>query len=147
MHFFLFFANFQAINQYVNNLTSTDEENIESESESVDNLEVTNRIIAINSLGLNNWNEQFLQSLEEDETVSGVRCIAHTVNLVLNDAIKHTNNIVTTISLIRTVVKALRQNKTQSKLKECNVFVIQPRLDCVTRWSSTYSMVYNAPMF
>lgn len=73
-----------------------------------------------------------------DPILQGVRCAAHTLQLAVNDTIK-TPELKNRLASIRSAVKTLR------KLPYKRMFEVskqkKPKLDCLTRWSSTYKMV------
>lgn len=88
------------------------------------------------------WNAAVLETIDQREIVVGVRCLAHTIQHVVQNGIKNAVPKVTTlIDLCRTVAKALRVQSTKYELKKFNLFTVCPRLDATTRWSSTYDMV------
>lgn len=75
--------------------------------------------------------------------ITGVNCSAHTLQLVIKDALlaidkKHRN----VISLCRNVAKFLRLKSTKHAYKTHGQNYTDPRLDVVTRWGSTYMMVW-----
>lgn len=69
-----------------------------------------------------------------------IRCASHTLQLAVHDALKASNTIAT-ISLCRTVAKALRIRTRINELTERGLKSKLPRLDCITRWNSTFIMV------
>lgn len=75
-------------------------------------------------------------------TVNGIKCAAHTLQLAVRDAMMDKQlNIGLVIDLCREVCKSLRKQSYLYLLEENNISVKSPRLDCKTRWSSTYNMV------
>lgn len=75
-------------------------------------------------------------------TVNGVNCAAHTLQLAVMAALKDKRlNINNLIKLCRLVCKTLRKMSYQYILQENGISFKIPRLDCRTRWSSTYYMV------
>jgi hypothetical protein len=69
-----------------------------------------------------------------------VKCAVHTLQLAVRKAIKTANSTVL-ITMCRAVAKELRKQKYIYYLRQQNVGFILPRLDCLTRWSSTYILV------
>lgn len=90
-----------------------------------------------------NWNNDLFTNVQqEDLLVSCVRCLAHSIQLVVNNGIKKAaRKVRTLIALCRTIAKALRVQSVENHLKSLNLFRIRPKLDVPTRWSSTFSMV------
>lgn len=74
--------------------------------------------------------------------VNGVCCAAHTLQLAVREAIDNINsehrNI---IGLCREVGKFLRKQTSIYELQSQKITPRFPRLDCPTRWNSTYNMV------
>ena len=79
-----------------------------------------------------------------------MRCIAHIINLIVNEGLKEHND---SIARIRGVVKYVRQSPSRlQKFKECvEIEKIQSKsllcLDVNTRWNSTYLMLDAAQKF
>lgn len=111
--------------------------------ENLEDAEAVKVISLCSSLGLHGrWNREVLDVLDRHEEVATVRCLAHSLQLVVKWGIKNsTKRVRTLIDLCRAVAKALRTQSVQNELKSRNLFTKHPRLDCVTRWSSTYLMV------
>lgn len=76
--------------------------------------------------------------------VMGIRCAAHTLQLAVQNALK-LSAFQILIRLCRVVIKELRKTSRQHELDSKNIAYEIPRLDCKTRWNSTYTMVstYN----
>lgn len=74
--------------------------------------------------------------------LSGIRCAAHTLQLVVKDALaalpQETKNV---IKLCRRVAKILRLESTKFYTEGCGLTLKKPRMDVETRWGSTYIMV------
>lgn len=72
--------------------------------------------------------------------LEGVRCAEHTLQLAVSDTLKETN-MKEQLLEIRKIVKTLR------KLPYKKLFAVskrsKPKLDCPTRWNSTYGMDIN----
>lgn len=82
--------------------------------------------------------EEILNS--QTTNINNVRCAVHTLQLgVLNALDEEDFKII--IRLCRAVCKELRKPSNINEMKENHIFVKVPRLDCVTRWNSTYIMV------
>lgn len=104
-------------------------------------IDYSNRIILINDLQLNSWTDDLLKQIDDKEAVAMVPCIAHTLNIVLKDAMKNTESILTTMDLCRAVAKELRREQIRNELILKNVYAVQPKLDVETRWSTKYAIV------
>lgn len=71
--------------------------------------------------------------------LNGIRCAAHTLQLVINTALKQTNNAKKLISKCRRIVKSLLAPNMLNLIRQRNFR--SPKIDCLTRWSSTYYML------
>lgn len=69
-----------------------------------------------------------------------VKCAVHTLQLGVKKGIISSNTTVL-INLCRAVAKEMRKQKYIYYLRRINVDFLLPRLDCATRWSSTYILV------
>lgn len=71
-----------------------------------------------------------------------VNCAAHTIQLVVSDGLKELrknhNNV---IKICRAFAKFLRRPNIIVKLKQMGIKIKLPKLDCPTRWNSTFVMV------
>lgn len=77
----------------------------------------------------------------------GIKCAAHTVQLSVWNALRK-SNITSVIALYRVIAKTLKNQKNQYELMEMGIYFKIPRIDCLTRWSSTYTMVkYQSILF
>lgn len=74
--------------------------------------------------------------------VNHVNCAAHTIQLVVSDALKDLSqehkNI---IKICREFAKFIRRQTNITKLKNMGIKWKYPKIDCVTRWGSTLIMV------
>lgn len=70
--------------------------------------------------------------------LNGIRCAEHTLQLAVNDTLKATK-FKSILERIRAGVKALRKMPYKRMFKLSNKR--RPKLDCVTRWNSTYLML------
>lgn len=74
--------------------------------------------------------------------VNHVNCASHTIQLVVSDALKELspthNNI---IKMCREFSKFIRRQANITKLKNMGIKWKYPKIDCVTRWGSTWFMV------
>lgn len=89
--------------------------------------------------------EKLLQDLEallakHTLNINGIRCAAHTLQLAVQSALK-VPEFQILIRLCRAVCKELRKSSRQYELEKQNIASKIPRIDCKTRWNSTYSMV------
>lgn len=92
---------------------------------------------------------RLLAELVNDDTglpkkVLKVKCAAHSLQLVVHKGVD-TSNVRELVDLCRMAVKLLRKQSISDEAREKGLLSIRPRLDCVTRWSSTFLMVslYN----
>lgn len=74
------------------------------------------------------------------DTISGIKCAAHTIQLAVHEAIRKTD-VMKWIILCREVGKDLRKQNFMYEMNEQKINGKAIRLDCVTRWNSTYRMV------
>lgn len=72
--------------------------------------------------------------------INGIRCAVHTLQLAIHDALKETE-LTKFITECRQICKLLNRGKTRRLLKANNIQIVRIRLDCKTRWNSTYRMV------
>lgn len=89
--------------------------------------------------------ERLLKDLEKRFSVltmniKGIRCAVHTLQLAIRDALKECS-LEKLIIECRKLCKLLKKGKVKSFLKRNNISIPTPRLDCKTRWNSTYRMV------
>lgn len=77
---------------------------------------------------------------EHTLNIAGIRCAAHTLQLAVQNALKipEFQNL---IRLCKEVCKELRKTSKQYALDREKIKYKIPRLDCKTRWNSTYMMV------
>lgn len=86
--------------------------------------------------------EEFLLDFSENwSSVIGIRCAAHSIQLIVVAALKGSTNTKTAVDLCRMTSKAMRQQSVINALIQNKIPTIVPRMDCITRWSSTYMMV------
>lgn len=91
-----------------------------------------------------NFNELLVEIVGElsqiTRCVTTVRCGAHTLQLMVRDALKNSgfNKIV---SVCQYVAKKLRLDSFKEDAKEANITYKHPRLSCTTRWDSELYMV------
>lgn len=71
--------------------------------------------------------------------LNGIRCAAHTLQLVINTALKKTDNAKKLISKCRRIVRSLLAPHMLNLIRQQNLR--SPKMDCLTRWSSTYYML------
>lgn len=89
--------------------------------------------------------EKLLQDLEallakHTLNINGIRCAAHTLQLAVQSALK-VPEFQILIRLCRAVCKELRKSSRRYELDKKNIACKIPRIDCKTRWNSTYTMV------
>lgn len=95
-----------------------------------------------------NETEEFERILKELETrfsihtlnINGIRCAVHTLQLAIRDALKATG-LEDLIGKCRKICKLLKKGSVKRLLTQNNIFISIPKLDCKTRWNSTYRMV------
>lgn len=71
---------------------------------------------------------------------NGIRCAAHTLQLAMKGALKSTK-IATLLNVCRTACKLLRKQSYKNRLRNANIKIPLPNLDCAVRWNSTFRMV------
>lgn len=71
---------------------------------------------------------------------SAIRCAAHTLQLAVKKALK-TKKIRNLIDICRIACKLMRKSKYKAAMRDNNLKLVSPRLDCSVRWNSTYIMV------
>lgn len=74
--------------------------------------------------------------------VTTIRCGAHTVQLIVRDALKK-SGFKGLLALCQHVAKKLRLDSYKQSANEANITYKFPRLSCQTRWDSDYSLVRN----
>lgn len=72
--------------------------------------------------------------------INGIRCAAHTLQLAVRDTLQE-SLYGSAIDRFRDICKFLRKPSSIRILKEQNIKIYLPRIDCSTRWSSLYRMV------
>jgi len=108
----------------------------------VDNASSNDTMIAYLKKRLNNWNGTMLHG-----KYLHMRCIAHIVNLIVNDGIKELGS---SVARVRSAVKYVRSSPSRlQKFKNCvEIEKIEWSktlcLDVPTRWNSTYLMLNTA---
>lgn len=97
--------------------------------------------IESNATLLESTSSEFIGN-EEIADVTGISCACHDAQLGINYGLSRLNyrhsNV---ISLAREVTKVLARSTTSYEMKEVNIKYNLPRIDCKTRWGSTYRMV------
>lgn len=76
---------------------------------------------------------------EKTQIMYGLRCAAHTLQLVINVALKDTNYSSKLIKKCRRVVRTLLTPNMVNLIQQQHLRM--PIIDCLTRWSSTYYML------
>lgn len=121
--------------------TSDDDDHISlAESFESDRFEEVNDI-----LNEANEFESLLKDLERRFSIHtlnihGIRCAVHTLQLAIKDALEETS-LTKLIQNCRNICKLLKKGKTRTILKQNQITSPIPKLDCKTRWNSTYRMV------
>lgn len=74
--------------------------------------------------------------------VNHVNCASHTIQLVVSDALKElTPEHKNIIKMCREFAKFIRRQANITKLRNMGIKWNYPKLDCITRWGSTWLMV------
>lgn len=97
-----------------------------------------------------NENEDFDKLLKElrqtfsayTMNINGIRCAAHTIQLAIQDALA-SDDIKTLLKKCKRICKLLRKKKVRFLLRQNNIKIPLPRLDCQTRWNSKFRMVID----
>lgn len=74
---------------------------------------------------------------------SGIRCAAHTLQLAVKNALK-TRSVRVLIDMCRIACKLLRKSAYRNRMRDQNLKIVLPPLDCAVRWNSTYKMVIKS---
>lgn len=74
--------------------------------------------------------------------ITSIRCAAHTIQLAVRDSLKD-DSVGVHIRESREVCKLLRKKNIRCTLNAVDIKTTLPRMDCETRWNSTYRMVKN----
>lgn len=107
----------------------------------------SNMIKAVKDLNENLKNEnnfntgstlELIENKFSSNTITNIRCGSHTLQLCVNDVLKH-ENVKEKIDTLRHIVKKLRTQTYINILK--NSDLKRPVIDCITRWNSTYDML------
>lgn len=85
-------------------------------------------------------NDLEIMLAEHTLNIVGIRCAAHTLQLAVQNTLKIPEFQIL-IRLCKAVCKELRKTSKQYALDKENIKFKTPRLDCKTRWNSTYIMV------
>lgn len=105
----------------------------ESEAELDDLLDDNSETVSLIEKCLSNY---ALETLD----INGIKCAAHTLQLAVRGTLKNSKHQ-SLINEFRNVCKFLRKPTNIRIMKEENIRIWIPRLDCETRWSSLYRMV------
>lgn len=77
---------------------------------------------------------------QSTKLVNTVRCGAHTLQLMVRDAIDK-SNFQRILTVCRATVKLLRTQKYRHDVKEAGIEYALPVMFCTTRWDADYLMV------
>lgn len=139
--------------QLINNRSSTADNRIlievsdEEATNIIDEYEAINEFDELSAIindPIDDSQESVLQEMvnefnNPDYDIISIRCAAHTLQLAIKDALNKTN-IQNLLNFCREIVKTMRQKTYMYAMHKLN-FYLRPRIDCPTRWSSTYLMV------
>lgn len=117
------------VNSNNNHGVNSDDENDDGEDDGeqqIDGMEV-------------NLNEAVRLFGEKTKILNGIRCAAHTLQLVINTALKKTEYAKKLIAKCRHIVKSFLAPNMLCLIRQQNLR--SPLIDCATRWSSTYYML------
>lgn len=110
-------------------------------------LEETNEILNDNSVG-DEFEEDNMNLVDPNDIISSaifvnhVNCAAHTIQLVVLDALKKLSQSDQNVIIIcREFAKFVRRSSSIVCVEKLGIKRKLPKLDCPTRWSSTYIMV------
>lgn len=122
------------IEQFLKESTTADDDN--ALDEVFDNMDIYEDLFEklVSDLSCQKGNHSLL--------VTSIKCAAHTIQLMVKDALKLLpKEIQNIIDLCRVVAKFFRLQSTKNEMREEGLKSILPGLDVQTRWSSTYLMV------
>lgn len=111
----------------------------------VDNASSNDHVVSYLKKRTNNWGTSVLKG-----EFMHVRCIAHIMNLVVNDGMKLVDD---SVSRVRNAIRFVRSSPARlERFKKCAVDAKIPsksllRLDVTTRWNSTFLMLETALKF
>lgn len=82
------------------------------------------------------------REINPDNSIHGVRCAIHTLQLAIKDAIASMRSADSNVILLcRNIAKFMRLKSTQIEMRNKNISIVLPTLDVETRWNSTYALV------
>lgn len=123
--------NMDSLTNETSSSSGSDDEDRENEvNEILDENEDFNRL-------LNELQQQF--SVDSLNIIS-IRCAAHTIQLAVRDSLKD-DSVGVLVRESREVCKLLRKKNTRYALNAVGIKTTLPRMDCETRWNSTFRMV------
>lgn len=111
---------------------------IEENSESEEEIDVDYNYF---ESGVDSFNASLLNDTNDDHIfkITSLRCAAHTLQLIVKDAVKNKPETESLIETCRRVVGILRRPLMKIKIRSQKLR--KPIIDCSTRWASTYNMM------
>ena len=78
--------------------------------------------------------------------IEQVQCFGHVLNLVVQDALGHISECITTLhELLKKVKNSSQKLELLRKLySSSDISEVKPLIDVITRWNSTYKMIMQA---
>ena len=107
----------------------------------IKDLGVPNKVLTV--IANNTSNNDILFPNMQYTQIKQVQCFGHVLNLVVQDALGHISECITTLRKLLKKVKNSSQ-KLELLRKLCSssdILEVKPLIDIITRWNSTYKMI------
>lgn len=115
-----------------------EEEDEDDEIEAEENVVVHEDLMTAVHGNSSSDNDTFIELSNEEISVTSVRCAAHSLQLAIHDVLNE-KNLAKKIAKYRYICKKLRNTNILMQIKGNKLK--KPKIDCPTRWNSTYDML------